>query len=111
MPGANGGQVIKEFLAQNEVDVLALEKRTEPRLRQCRRRLRLPSGIAQPMHVTHKGIKNDIRKAVHGGRFNLGEECTGTVLCKYFLSDGQIKLKEVPIHGRKIPMHELRQHI
>ena len=100
MPGANGGQVIKEFLAQNSVDVLALEKRTEPRLCQRRRRLRLPSGIAHPMHVTHKGIKNDIRKAVQDGRFNLGEECTGTVLCKYFLNDGQIKLKSQPMAGK-----------
>lgn len=111
IPGPNGGQTAKEFLQANGIDVLKMERRTAPRKRLRRRRLTFACGVTHPVQKRHIGIKEDIKQAVQDGRYSIGEECTGTVLCKYTLADGRVVPRELQVYGCKVPMIELRQRL
>ena len=56
-------------------------------------------------------IKEDITAAITEGRYHLGEECEGTILCRYVCSNGTIEERELHIQSRKIPLLEVRQSL
>ena len=111
VPGKNRGQVVKEFLQQQGVDVLRLENRAAPRFRMRRRRLTFGCDVTYPANNTSQKIIDDIRAAIASNRFNIGEECCSTLIYKYSLTNGDIDRKEVQVYGRKIPMLELRRYL
>ena len=45
------------------------------------------------------------------GRFTLGEECTPYELTRYTPHEGKIVAREVRVHGRKIPLEEIRERL
>lgn len=109
--GANRGQIVKEFLRESSVNILAMECRDETAVRMRRQRVRYRCGVTQPVQPTTDQIKSSIREAVESGRYTPGEECTGTVLCRYKLSNGKVRTEKIPVHGRKIPMIEVRRRL
>ena len=111
VPGKNGGQAVKDYLREQGVDVLRLENRTAPRVRQRRKKKSFGCNIKFPMHKTSGGIKEDLAKAIEDGRFHPGEEVCSKVLCSFTLSNGEVERKEVEVHGRRVPMLDLRKRI
>ena len=111
VPGRNAGQAVKEYLRGKGVDVLKMEGREAPRERKRSRKLRFRCGVSFPVGKSTKKIKEDIQKAVEEGRYNLGEDCTGTILCKYTLSNGDVEQRQLEVHGRKISLLDLREQV
>lgn len=72
------------------------------------RKLKFGCGVSFPATQTVASIKNNITTAVENGRFNLGEDCTGSILCTYSSENGEIKRLELNVFGRKISMLGLR---
>ena len=66
-------------------------------------------GISFPAHKRAAGIKKDILEAIAKGELNPGEECCRRVIATYTLSEGELARKEVEVHGRKIPLQQLRK--
>ena len=108
--GRNCGQVVKEFLVKQGIDVLKLECRTAPRIR-VRRQLLKSYGVSHPAHKRKEHIKADIKNAVNTGRFHLGKECEGKVLFNYVCSNGKVEKRELQVHGRKISLYDVRQSL
>ena len=66
-------------------------------------------GISSPAHKRAAGIKKDILEAIAKGELNPGEECCGTVIATYTLSEGELARKEMEVHGKKIPQLQLHK--
>ena len=108
VPGRNAGQAVKEYLRGKGMDVLKMERREAPRERKRSRKLRFGCGVSFPAGKPTKKIKEDIQKAVEERRYNLGEDCTGTILCKYTLPNGDVEQR---VRGHKISLLDLRQRV
>ena len=109
--GNNRGQVVKDFLRGQGVDVLALEHQESKRTQMRPRRLRFSCGVSQPAKPTTSFIREGIKSAIKEGKFNLGEKCTGTILCTHKLENGQVVNKEIHVHGQKIPLIDVRRRL
>ena len=71
----NGGQIVKEFAAENGFDTTKLDRRTEKR-RMRARKLKMPGGeISVPCHKTIEMIKFDTEDMLRSGELTLGEPC------------------------------------
>ena len=109
--GPNGGQIVKEYLQKNGIDVLKMEKRDVPRQRQRARKMKFGCGVSFPAQKSTEKIKEDIKSAVAEGRYILGEDCAGTVICKYVTTNGEVERRELDIRGRKVSLLDLRRHL
>ena len=91
-------------------DTAAMEHRTEARKRN-RRSLQkwLQHFLSRPQESCRH--KKKILEAIAKGELNPGEECCGTVKATYTLSEGELARKEVEVHGRKIPLLQLRKFL
>ena len=56
-------------------------------------------------------IKENISTAIEKGQFVVGEECTGTVLCKYIVNNEEMEEKTIEVHGRQVGLMELRRRL
>lgn len=107
----NGGQIVKEFAAENGFDVTKLDKRTGIK-RMRARKLRMPGGeISVPCHKTVENVKSDVQNMLLSGDLTLGEPCAPCKVTKYTLVDGKIEISEQEVHGRKIPLMYIRKKL
>ncbi len=73
---------------------------------------RLPgSEISVPSNPPIKAVQAEINMMIISGRFTLGEECAPYKLTRYVPNDGRIVTKDVLIHGRKVPLEDLRNRL
>ena len=97
--GANRGQIVKEFAAENGFDVEKLDGRTVG-TRTRRRKLRMPGReISVPTHRTAEGIKEDWTAMINEGKLTLGEPCCPS------------KIIRQSIKYNKDPFHELSNQV
>ena len=68
-PG-NGGQVVKEFLIENGVDISQFDYTS--RTRRFKRKIQV-TDIAMPCDPTNKSVKNELKRLVGEGKYSLGE--------------------------------------
>ena len=75
IPGANKGQVVKEFAKESGIIVHQLDKcPSHTRLRA--RKLRMPgTEVSVPTHRTSEGIRKDLVNMIESGELTLGEPC------------------------------------
>ena len=111
IPGENAGQVVKEFTAKQGIDTshIATPKR-KPTVRPRRRKL--PGcGVSIPSNPSIGDIEAEIRSMITSGRFTLGEPCAPYTITKYKMINGVLTPREIQIHGRKVPLVEIRQRL
>ena len=74
-PG-NGGQVVKEFLIDNGVDISQSDykskEQSDTRTRRFKRKIQ-GTEIAMPCDPTNKRVKNELKRLVDEGKYSLGE--------------------------------------
>ena len=107
IPGKNGGQVVKEFTAQQKIDTshISTPKR-RPTFRPRKRKL--PGGqVSIPHNPSVGDIDADIKSMISSGMFTLGEECSPFKVCKYAMVNDVLTPYEVLIPGRKVPLLEI----
>ena len=107
--GKNCGQVVKEFVALNDIDTDALDAiKQPPRVRSMKKKLP-GKEISIPIPPTTQHIKESWVKMVLSGEIHLGEACSPQKLTKYLTVNGKVEILEVCIEGRKIPILDIRQ--
>ena len=106
LTGPNRGQILKEFLVENNIDVDSI-KSPVPRTRRARRRTW--TGVSHPIHHMAKQVRADVSQAVEDKVENEGVECTGNIIISYRVRDGKLERQEEAIHGRKVMLNDLRQ--
>lgn len=108
-----GNMVVKEFLANNGVDVgkFTSNRKNEPL---PRRRLNKFFGgeITTPVPRTSAAIRETLRQKLETGEYRLGEVVTPKTYKKLTLNpDGTLKEEYFTVSGRKIPLLEIRKNI
>jgi len=107
----NAGQIVKEFAVEIGIDAKKLDGRAK-RVRMRAKKLKMPGGeISVPCHKTAEQVKADWEEMIQSGRLTLGEPCAPYKLTKYAIVDGEIRKTETNIHGRKIPLLDIRQKL
>lgn len=102
---------MKEFAVEIGIDVKKLDGRAK-RVRMHAKKLKMPGGeILVPCHKTAEQVKADWEEMIQSGRLTLGEPCAPYKLTKYAIVDGEIRKTEMNIHGRKIPLLDIRQKL
>ena len=112
IPDKNAGQVLKALASNHGIDVSNLSKfLCRPRSRRSKKRL--PWGeISSPSNPPPTAVKQQIATMVESGALTLGETCAPYTLVRYVTnSDGSVISKEVKVHGRKVPLQQLRQKL
>ena len=105
--------VVKEFLANNGVDVgkFTSHRKNKPL---PRRRLNKSFGgeITAPVPRTSAAIRQALRQKLDNGEYRLGEVVTPKSYKKLTLNpDGTLKEEYFTVSGRKIPLLEIRKNI
>ena len=106
----NGGQILKQIAVDHDL------LRTDPDNEQTstrRGKAKLSGGeISMPCLPTEEEITEEKKRMIDNGELLIGEPCTPFTISKVIInSDLSVETKEVIIHGRKIPLHELRQRL
>ena len=89
-PLKNGGQIVKDTLVNNGIDLERFEylgKSTELRIR--RKKIRLTEGITMPCEPTNKQVIEELKKKVADGIYTMGEEIVPQTFQKYAIKDGK----------------------
>lgn len=110
----NAGQVLKAFANSEGFDTTALECRTSPPPPRIRRsKKKLPGGeISTPALPTPQSIVDEKKQLIASGQLSIGEPCSPYVITKHVVTkEGDVVNKTVELHGRKIPLLELRQRL
>ena len=109
IPGSNGGQVVKDFARESNIDTVRLDGR-EPNTRQRMRKRRLHGGeISAPTCPTVRAVKESLRKMFENGELSLGVPCAPFTLTYYSIANGQLEKSHIVVTGRKFPLIELRK--
>ena len=107
----NGGQIVKEFAAENGFDTVRFDNRRGGK-RMRAKKLKMPGGeISVPCHKTVNMIKLDWEDMIESGELTLGEPCAPCTITKYAVVDGKIQKSECEVHGRKIPLIYIRKKL
>ena len=112
IPNKNAGQVLKEFAMQQGFNTPAMECQNEtPPSRHRKSKKKLPGGeISTPALPKPEAIAEEKRQLIASGQLSIGEPCSPYTLTKHVVSsDGDVLVKKIEIHGRKVPLLELRQ--
>ena len=90
-----------------------MECRTSPPPPRNRSLKKLPVGeISTPALPTPRAIIHEKKELIASGKFSIGEPCSPYMITKYVvISDGEVNTKQIELHGRKIPLLELRQKL
>ena len=109
IPGKNAGQVAKEFVEREQMDLshIATPKRKQT-IRPRRRKLPGTS-VSIPSNPPINTVSENISSMVATGRFSLGVECATYTLTKYKFVDGTMTSYEQEVQWRKISLREIRQ--
>jgi hypothetical protein len=88
VPGKNAGQVVKEFVEREQIDMshITTPKR-KPTFRPRRRKLP-GTQVPIPSNPSISAVENEICFMITSGRFTLGDECSPYTLTKYKVVDG-----------------------
>ena len=75
IPG-NGGQVVKEFLINNGIDLSCFNYKSKDisgdHTRRCKRKIK-GTTISLPCDPTNVKVKKELKRLVHDGNYSLGE--------------------------------------
>ena len=98
IPG-NGGQVVKEFLIENGIDLSSFNYKSKDRnnenTRRCKRKIKGTS-ISLPCDPTNVKVKKELKRMVHEGNYSLGELIVPQKYKKVVLND-DLSLSDVDI--------------
>ena len=108
IPGSNGGQVVKEFARESNIDTIRLDGR-QPNVRQRMRKRRLHGGeISAPAYPTVATVKDSWKRMFENGELSLGVPCAPFTLTQYSIANGQLEKSHIVVTGRKFSLIELR---
>ena len=97
IPGANSGQVLKQFAESSSIDTFRLDGRASG-TRQCMRKRRLYSGeISAPAPPTAGAVKDSWRKMVEKGELSLGVPCAPFTQSQHSIANGKLEKREITI--------------
>ena len=108
----NKGQVVKEIAEEIGIDLTRFPISTHASRYSRASKAKLPGNeISMPTMPTVACIKEDIKEMLMSGKLTLGEPCAPFVLKKVSIVDGQLVSTQCEIHGRKIPLLEIRKRL
>ncbi|XP_047122498.1 uncharacterized protein LOC105847932 [Hydra vulgaris] len=122
IPG-NAGQVIKELLKENCVDVAKFNLKSistfnqtentnicnsKPRRR--KRRLNVPGykSISIPMEVSNKVLKDKLEQDIEKGKYRIGKLIVPKTLTKTVCKNNSLVTEEFLVSGRKLSIDDIR---
>ena len=111
VPGANRGQIVKEFARKEGIDVSKLDGRQEGERQRARKRRMLGGEISVPCTPTVPKLKKQRQEMIDRGELHLGIPCSPNTVTRTTVKEGQIIQEETQVYGRKIPLLQLRQKI
>ena len=100
---SNGGQMIKEFLRQNDIPAASIQQRSSRAPRRCKKRVNACSNITMPMYPTVMHEKAKLQERITTGEIVIGDKVVPTTY-DYYSVDSET---HVNICARQIPL----QHI
>ena len=108
-PAKNGGQIVQDYLTSQGIDCNKFKPTTNPRIR--RRKLRGKGGeISIPSPETNDSLKQTIKAKIMNGEICIGEMIVPKTYNKFVLTkNNEIEVEEFVLHGRKIPLEEIRK--
>lgn len=113
IPGANGGQVAKEFAETHGINISLIQSSTPNRKTTVRpTKKRLPgTDIAIPSNPPLSSIDRELKSMVASGHFILGEECAPYSITRFRIVNDQLSPQDVTVHARKVPLKEIRERL
>ena len=110
VPGANGGQIIKDFLREEGFNV---DHVSPPRAQHARRKMKvLAANVKVPQQPSAPALKMEMINKIEDKQILTGEPCHETMVERFAVSEnGSIQKEEVKVEGRIIPMTDLRRRI
>ena len=108
----NGGQIVKDWLVSQGMDVNQFNTEDKQREKQPRRRkLRGVGGeIAVPSAETNDAMKDALTAKIENGQYTVGELIVPKNYEKLVLDkESSLKKEEFTVEGRKRPLDEIRQ--
>ena len=105
VPGKNGGQVVKQFAKDNNIDTAKLDQRPDIPRKQPRH-VKIPGGeTSSPCMPSIEVIKKERDELIAKGVLKLGEPVAPYSLTRFKTTNsGQLIKQTVTVEGRKIPM-------
>ena len=113
-PG-NGGQVVKEFLKEKNVDFSRLHynsmEHSDDRVRRCKRKV-YGTGISMPCDPTNQAAKKELKRLANEGKYTLGDLIVSQTFKKMILNEGlSLTIVEVNTLGRKHHLSLIREKL
>ena len=113
IPGANGGQVAREFAETHGIDISQIQLATPNRKTTVRpTKKKLPgTDIAIPSNPPLSSIEKELKSMVASGCFTLGEKCAPYSITQFRIVNDQLSPQHVTVHARKVPLKEMRERL
>ena len=122
---SNGGQIIKEYLHQNDISAAKVSQRPSRIMRRCKKRISSCNNIAMPMFPTVMHEKAKLQECIAKGKhaqsaapavssitFHVGHSVPTSY--NYFSVDSETNVlhaNTVNISARKIPLKDIREKL
>ena len=110
MPGANGGQIVEDFLREEGFNV---HRVSPPRAQHARRKMKvLAANVKVPQQPSAQALKMEMTNKIEDKQILTDEPCHETMVERFVVSEnGSIQKEEVKVEGRIIPTMDLRWRI
>ena len=113
--GPNRGQICKEYIIENTSIDLAkytyVSSSTPSRRKRVSRKKLSGGEISYPVPPAHAVVKNNWDDMIKNGVLSLGIQCVPYSITRVSVYNGNLVQNDVSIHGRKIPLLELRKRL
>ena len=117
-PAKNGGQIAKEFLKEQQVNVNMFRYNGKGRhtcntdTKQSRKReIKLEGGYSVPCNESIMRAKEILQKDIEDGKYCLGEPIVPEEYQKMVIKNNKVTEEIFTIYGRKIPLTIMRKKI
>ncbi|CAH1259276.1 Hypp2220 [Branchiostoma lanceolatum] len=113
-PLSNAGQLLKLWLQKEDIDTDRFHQKSPAgRVRRARQRVGQGPDLTLPKKRTEEAISKELAQMIKNGEVPIGEFVVPKTYKKYYLNkeSNRVETKIVTTEGRKIPLHQLREHM
>ena len=117
-PGKNGGQIFKEFLKEQQVNVKMFRYNGKGRhtcntdtKQSWKRKIKVQGGYSVPCDESIMKAKERLQKDIEDEKYCLGEVIVAKEYKKMVIKNNQVTEEIFTIYGRKIPLTKIRKKL
>ena len=108
----NGGQIVKQYLEDNAIELGNFNYRGKNDGVKCRRKKRKIGGteVSIPSDITNAEVQKQLINKINEGVYSIGKRIVQQKFEKLVLKNGfTIEKVEIEVEGRKVPLWEIRE--